>query len=325
MRAALLATLLLLTPAVSAVAADDAAIEVGCTGLALNPEDKTQTTVGRLGWRGGCALGTEADGFGGLSDLLLAADGVGLAAVSDEGRWLTARLVYDAEGDLDGIAGARLGPLHDTAGRLLSVSIKKRQDAEALARLPDGSLVVAFERAHRLRRFAAGLDGPTEVFDAPPALAEAGGNAGIEALVALADGRLLAFAEGAQEDGSGTVWLRTPAGEWQDLTLRAGSLFRPTGAALLPSGDVLLLERRYTLLGGLGARVSRIAAATIRPGARLAPKTLAELAPPLTLDNFEGIAAHRAADGTTRITLLSDDNFNAFQRTLLVQFELLEN
>jgi len=140
-----------------------------------------------------------------------------------------------------------------------------------------------------------------------------------------ADGRLLAFAEGAQEDGSGTVWLRTPAGEWQDLTLRAGSLFRPTGAALLPSGDVLLLERRYTLLGGLGARVSRIAAATIRPGARLAPKTLAELAPPLTLDNFEGIAAHRAADGTTRITLLSDDNFNAFQRTLLVQFELLEN
>ena len=55
------------------------------------------------------------------------------------------------------------------------------------------------------------------------------------------------------------------------------------------------------------------------------PEILADLAPPRTLDNFEGIAAHRAADGTTRITLLSDDNFNVLQRTLIVQFELVED
>lgn len=323
MRAAFLAALLLLAPA--AIAAEDAAIDVGCASLALNPEDKTQATVGRLVWRGGCALTSDAGGFGGLSDLLLAEDGIGLIAVSDEGRWLTARLAYDAGGDLAGLAGARLGPLHDTAGRLLSVSIKQRQDAEALARLADGSLVVAFERTHRLRRFAAGLNGPTEIFDAPPGLTETSDNAGVEALVALADGGLLAFAEGQQDDGRGIAWLRGPDGTWHDLALRPGGLFRPTGAALLPDGDLLLLERRYTLLGGLGARVSRIAAGTIRAGARLEPETLAELAPPLTLDNFEGIAAHRAADGTTRITLLSDDNFNAFQRTLIVQFELVED
>jgi hypothetical protein len=320
LRAALLAALLLLAPA----AAAQEAIDVGCTRLALNPEDKAATTVGRLAWRGGCALTSDAAGFGGLSDLLLAPDGGSLTAVSDEGRWLSAALAYDADGDLAGLTAARLGPLHDTAGRLLSVSIKKRQDAEALARLPDGSLLVAFEREHRLRRFGAGLGGPPEVFAAPPGLAEAAANAGIEALVTLADGRLLAFSEGPQDDGSTPAWLREASGAWHRLALRPGGLFRPTGAALLPSGDVVLLERRFTLLGGLGARVSRIAAAAIRPGARLEAATLAELGPPLTLDNFEGVAAHRAPDGTTRITLLSDDNFNALQRTLIVQFELLQ-
>jgi hypothetical protein len=51
---------------------------------------------------------------------------------------------------------------------------------------------------------------------------------------------------------------------------------------------------------------------------------IAELRPPLTLDNFEGVAVHLAPDGTTRITLVSDDNFHPLQRTLIVQFELVK-
>jgi hypothetical protein len=321
LRAALLAVLLLLAP-LPAAAQD--AIALRSSALTLNPEDKAETTVGRLRWRGGFEVSSEAAGFGGLSDLELAADGRRLLAVSDEGRWLAASLTYDAAGALSGVAEASLGPLHDTAGRLLSVSIKRRQDAEALARLPDGSLLVAFEREHRLRRFAQGLAGPPEVFGAPPGLVDADGNAGIEALVTLADGRLLAFSEGQRVGEAFAVYLRESDGTWQALTLQPSGLFRPTGAALLPSGDVLLLERRYTLLGGLGGRLSRIPAAGIRPGARLVGEQIAELRPPLTLDNFEGVAVHLAPDGTTRITLVSDDNFHPLQRTLIVQFELVK-
>jgi len=65
-----------------------------------------------------------------------------------------------------------------------------------------------------------------------------------------------------------------------------------------------------------------VARAAIRPGARLVGRTLAELAPPLTVDNFEAAAARAAPDGATLIYLLSDDNQSFLQRTLLFQLRL---
>jgi hypothetical protein len=38
---------------------------------------------------------------------------------------------------------------------------------------------------------------------------------------------------------------------------------------------------------------------------------------------MEGIALHRNASGETILTLISDDNFLPFQRTLLLQFALV--
>jgi hypothetical protein len=40
------------------------------------------------------------------------------------------------------------------------------------------------------------------------------------------------------------------------------------------------------------------------------------------VDNMEGIAVHRAANGDVVLTLVSDDNFSFLQRTLLLQFTL---
>jgi hypothetical protein len=318
LRALLLAALLLVTPG---PAQAQGAIDLRNAALTLNPDDKAQQTVGRLRWRGGHEVTSSAGNFGALSDLTLSADGTSLFAVTDEGRWFSAELAYDGASGFRGLRAGRMGYLHDPAGKLLSG--KYHQDAEALARLPDGSLLVAFERDHRLWRYQNGLDKTPQAFPAPPGLAAAGLNAGIEAMVSLADGRLLAFSEGEGTKGTFAAWLRETDGSWHDLALAPSGLFRPTGAALLPDGDVLLLERRFTLLGGLGARLSRIAAADVKPGALLKSTELAELRSPLTLDNFEGVGVHLAPDGSTRITLLSDDNFNPLQRTLAVQFELL--
>lgn len=312
------------------LAAAQTPLVLQATALRLNPEDRQQQTVGALRWRGGLSITAEDPRFGGLSDLEISPDGHTITAISDTGRWLTARLRYDSKGDLAGISGGQWGALRDPAGLLLSG--KAAQDAEGLARLGDGSLVVSYERDHRLLRFApggpgSGLAGIPQRLAAPAGLAAARANAGLEAVVALAGDRLLAFSEGQKIGGrdggdSYAVYLREPSGAWQFLALKPEGLFVATGAAQLPDGDLLLLERRFTLFGGLGARLRRIPLAAVQPGALLQGRAIAELRAPLTLDNFEGVAVHRPGDGTTRITLVSDDNFSPLQRTLLVQFEL---
>ena len=48
---------------------------------------------------------------------------------------------------------------------------------------------------------------------------------------------------------------------------------------------------------------------------------LARVSPPYTVDNMEGIAALRNKDGSIRLYLLSDDNLNKVQRTVLLAFD----
>jgi hypothetical protein len=63
-------------------------------------------------------------------------------------------------------------------------------------------------------------------------------------------------------------------------------------------------------------------AAPIAPGARLEAEELALLRRPLSVDNFEGVACRLGPRGESLIYLVSDDNFSATQRTLLLQFAL---
>ena len=85
-----------------------------------------------------------------------------------------------------------------------------------------------------------------------------------------------------------------------------------------------MIERSFNIFDGVAIRLQRVAAATIRAGATLRGTTLAVLRPPLTLDNMEGVAARRAKTGEMLLYLLSDDNFRAGQRTLLLMFALEE-
>jgi hypothetical protein len=57
-----------------------------------------------------------------------------------------------------------------------------------------------------------------------------------------------------------------------------------------------------------------------RRRARRPPGARSDLAPPLTQDNFEGLAAVPRPEGT-RFYLLADDNALATQRTLLLAFD----
>ncbi|MCZ6907608.1 MAG: esterase-like activity of phytase family protein, partial [Deltaproteobacteria bacterium] len=96
----------------------------------------------------------------------------------------------------------------------------------------------------------------------------------------------------------------------------------PTDLATLASGDVLLLERRYSLISGVTVRIRLLSRGNLKAGARLEGKEIALLGPPLEVDNFEGLAVREDPKGGSCLYIISDDNYSILQRTLLLQFYL---
>jgi len=278
--------------------------------------------AGALRFEGALALSSPDARFGGLSGMALSPDGRRLIFVTDRGGWIAATPRHDRAGRLVGLDRAEIGALAGPDGK--APSAKRHGDAESIARF-DGGYAVAFERRHRIWHYRAAANPfaarPVEI-PLPAALAAAPPNGGVEALAALGDGRLVALAERYPEEGPALAgWVRTQ-GAWRGFRWRREALFRPVGATRLPDGDLAVLERRFTFIGGFATRLVRVAASEIRPGALVAGRELARLEPPLLEENFEGIAAQAAPGGGIRLYLVADDNFHPLQRTVLAQFAL---
>jgi hypothetical protein len=312
--------------------AADVGLALDITPVPLDASDPLRAAVGPLVYLGGLSLSSADPRFGGLSDLRVSPDGSQLFAVSDCGRGFVASLSYDASGRLAGVADARLVELTSPTGGPLGVG---ENDAESLV-LGDG-LEVGFEGRARMQSYAADppFGGSARPLPAPSGVGDCGRNGGLETAADTADGRRLLVCEarrGASSTvpawvGRGEIWTHREyplafEGGW------AGEPFRPTGAALLPDGDMLVLERRFPPIGARLVRLSQVSLGSVGP---LAPREIARFESPLTLDNFEGVEARRDASGRTVVYLLSDDNGCAktpgskrsgLQRTLLLLFAL---
>ena len=297
-------------------------IRLESTPIPLHLVDPTLDRVGQLRYLGGLSLRAEDARFGGLSGLLVSPDGRSLVALSDMGDWFEIELSYDEEGRLAGASAAATGRLRDTRGAPLGA--KKDADAEAIARLPDGSILVGFEMGHRLWRYsgASPLRSPAEPYEAPEELRAAPKNLGVEVLVALEDDRVLVLTEGLRV-GQGLLrgWVGAPR-DWSPVAYRRLGQPRPTAATRLPNGDVVVLERGFTDAEGPEIRLRRLAAAEIEAGALLDGEVIAEMRPLLNVDNFEGLDSRADEKGNVLLYLLSDDNFSEKQRTLLLLFAI---
>jgi hypothetical protein len=258
--------------------------------------------------------------FGGISGLSVGADGR-LYAVSDRGYWLSAQMRHDNQGRLLDLLDWKIKSLL-TPGRTPTDGLLT--DAEALASAPDGSFIVAFEQIHRLWRYPPPpmtFDAPAQPITMPPELAKAPRNGGLECIAVLPDGTIFTVAEELQNrDGSFKGWLIENESS-VELSYLPTTEFRASDCAALPNGDVLVLERHFSISLSFSARLKRISTEGMRLHAVLSGEELLRLDPPLRLDNFEGIAV-REDSGGTLIYLISDDNFQPFQRTLLLQFRL---
>ncbi|MGE0667080.1 MAG: esterase-like activity of phytase family protein [Sphingomonadales bacterium] len=300
--------------------------EVQAEALVFNPDKPSQTRVGRLTWLGGLRLWSKHWLFGGFSALEISPDGASLISASDRATWWSAALVLN-DGIPVGIGESAFHDMPDAHGQALEHG---EADSEGLATGADGSVYVSFERDHRIVRFVppdpanpnTWHQSRPEPLPSPPELTQAPNNAGLEAIAFLKDGTLFALTESLPaEPGYNRGWL-IRGGKWEPFAYRRTEPFDPTDAALLPNGDLLVLERRFSMLGGLGARLCAISAADLTPGAKLECRTVAEMAPPQSIDNMEGLAVRRNEKGETIVYIISDDNFSRIQRTVLLVFRL---
>ena len=296
------------------------AIEVTTFVVDLRPRDPQDQTVGQLRYLGGIVLRSTDRRFGGISGLRFRPDDETLLAVSDRGNWISFRPLFEGEA-LVGAADTQLWPILGADGAPLA---SPAFDAESLVIVGDTAFV-GFERQHRIDAYEAPWDAensrPTP-YRGGPAFGTLENNGGLEGLTDLADGRFLAFAEAPRSDNTFDGWLMDAEGGTQSLALLAQNPYRVTDLATLPNGDVVSLERRFSPIGGVGARLRHIALDRINPSALADGNIIAELGSGYTVDNMEGLAV-REHEGRTEIFIISDDNQNPLQRTILMAFELM--
>ncbi len=303
-----------------ATAASAEPVAVGVRPILSFQRMSSADDFGRFSWRGGLTLTSPVASFGGISGLVLGKNCEDMLAVSDRGNWLTARLIYEGA-RLTGVTNAVMTPMRDSRGRPLNS--KRRGDAEAVTPLRDGRIAVGFESQVRFGAYdlaKSGLDARFSLLPSPPAIEAGPDNGEIEALGQLPSGELIAIAEQFRDvDGNILGWA------WTGEAARFFAIV-PYGAYkvtdLAVDGDsVLTLERRFSTGTLPGMVIRRFPFSGIAQDGPVEPEVLLEATAPLhVIDNMEAMALC-TRQGETRVTLMSDDNFNrSIQSTIVLQF-----
>jgi hypothetical protein len=294
----------------------------------FDTRDRGRVRFGALEYRSGLILTSRFRGFGGLSGLRLDAKGEQFISISDKGTWFTGRIVYHGR-EMTGLADVEAAPMLGADGK--PITARGWFDTEAIAL--DGTLVyIALERVNQILRFDFSKDGTRSLgqpIPLPPAMRKLPYNKGLEALVMVPKGlplagTLIAISERGLDADGNIIGFLIGGPRPGDFAVRRSNNFDISDAVLLRSGDLLILERKFSLLTGVGIRIRRIALKSIERGATLDGPSIFEADLGHEVDNMEGLDAHVTHEGDTVLTMVSDDNFSMIQRTLLLQFTLMD-
>lgn len=282
---------------------------------------------GRLRFVGGLELSSSDPLFGAWSSVRILPGGKRFIGIFDTAHWLQGSLERDAEGRLTGLSGVTIEPMRDAKGN--PDASKWEMDAEGMA-LRGDEVLVSFERNHRIDAYSlSGLPQALPHRSVPLIIPRRSlrSNGGIEAMAVAPDNTPLAgstvIVSEKSVDENGNLYAALVEGPVKGaFSMRKQDGFDVTDAAFLPSGDLLLLERRFTWASGVAMRLRQLAAADIRPGAVVDGEELLRADTRFQIDNMEGMDVFRDADGRTHVILVSDDNHSILQRTLMLEFLL---
>ena len=286
-----------------------------------------QTTFGSLTFIGGLELSSPDRRFGGLSGIAIMDGGSKALAVGDRGYLVEMTFRHDGA-RLIGISGASILPLARRRGSRSGLT-----DAEDIALDPNNlkRAVIPVESDPAWPLIAIDLDDPSatpEVLGVPAPVKRLRRNQQLESAAFFqADSRyaatLLVIAERSdyRRDDKVDAWILGHG----HFTIRRRDGFDITSARFLPGGDLMLLERYYSSGFEIRMRLRRIAGDRIFPGSEVDGDVLLDAGFSQQIDNMEGLDVHTDNRGQTILTLVSDDNLNILQRTLILQFLIAEN
>jgi len=285
-----------------------------------NPQHKQ---FGALEFVGGLVLQSKHKHFGGLSGLHIAQNGVSFLAHSDRGHWLRGKLKTDGDRVI-GIESAEMAPMRGPDGRTLTA--RKWQDTESLA-VDGDTLYVGIERVNQILRYrlSDGLAGRGIPIQVPNGIRKLPFNQGLEALVFVPKGMplagsLLAISEAGLDEKGNTLAFIIGGPMPGTFTIRRTDEYEVSDAAISPTGHLVIVERYFRWISGIHLRIRAIPLSEIKPGAVAEGKVLLTADNNFDIDNMEALAITKNTSGQIVLTLLSDNNFNLFQRTILLRF-----
>lgn len=288
--------------------------------------------VDRLIFRGGMTLQSPDDTFGGLSGVTISGAEQRIAFVTDRGHFISGQLVYDEADRLFGFIGVDIDPMRNSSGEVLPRQFAR--DAEGIDTIwRDGVPVavrVSFEHLTRVADFTISNGrpgGPAREVPIPQWLTDLRTNESLESVCIappaspVAGSTILITEEALDENGNhrGEMLGINDKGPFSYFN---SPIVNPTDCKFLPNGDLLVLERGVSLFSFV-MNLRRVPAAEVRPGNLLRGELLLS-AQGAEIDNMESLMVHRTPGGELRILIGSDNNFNGWQRNMILEFALPE-
>jgi hypothetical protein len=290
-----------------------------------------KTRFGPFEFVGGLEMTSATADLGALSAFRFRTPGSDFVGVADTGFWFYGTVDRDAQQRPVGVSGFRMVQMTNAKGE--PIVQKWEVDAEGLAVRGDEAFV-GFERRHRITRFKLEPDYRTSELDQLDFLVpknELRQNRGFETVTfSPADspnqGALVVVSEKSL-DKTGNIFAAVLSGPHKGIfTVKRSDEFDITDGGFLPGGDLLLLERSFSIATGVGLRLRRIPADKIAGGVVAADgEIVLQANMRFQIDNMEAMDVWTRADGATMVSLMSDDNHSMLQRNLYLEFLLHED
>lgn len=260
---------------------------------------------------------------GGYSGIEVLDQGRRFLVIGDNGQLVQGR--FERDGDaIVAMPAPYIGGLQSPTGAFVGTIPKRGEivgsDSEDISLAPNGDLIVAFESDTRVWRYSD-PEGPARALPRHGDFAKMPLNGALESVAVDENGILYAIPETAEGRGDFPVYVFR-RGAWSiPFSLPRDGAFKPTAADFGPDGRLYVLERLLRLPFGFASRVRSFEVAN------------GELSDPVTHlrsafgahDNLEGLSVWLDEEGAIRLTMISDDNYNVFQITEVVEYRLTAN